>query len=133
MNLYPHFRLLRHDLPRRMWTLELSIEDEQRRWDVPRGPPLHPHERHLAVQREPSTDLPSIGDCWDAGPCEVRKWTPRHVVAVLHGAKIKGCFALVQFRRAGSPHWLWVRVRPAHHTQPPARHTEVARELLGVA
>lgn len=111
MNLCPHFRLVRHGAVRPRWTLEIATATEQRTWDVPRGPPLHPRERHLAIEASVSAEMPVLGACWDAGPCEIRCWTPRHIVAVLHGARIKGCFSLVQFRRPGRAQWLWVRVR----------------------
>jgi hypothetical protein len=119
MNLCPHFRVLRPEAPRRAWALALSFEDQQKIWDVPRGAPLRARDRHLAIERTPSNAAPNIGECWDAGPCEVRKWMPRHIVIVLHGAKINGCFSLVRFRRYTQPHWLWVRVRPGNRTRRP--------------
>ncbi|WP_415907267.1 hypothetical protein [Oleiharenicola sp. Vm1] len=113
MNLYPHFRLLHRIRPRPAWTLELSLDDQRKIWSIPHGPLLHPHERHLAIELVNGIEAPeSFADCWDAGPAEIRKWTSRQIVAVLHGAKLRGCFSLVRFHHAGQPHWLWVRVNP---------------------
>lgn len=111
MNLYPHFRLLQRAHPRRACTLELSHDELRKTWNIPHGPPLQPHERHLAVELagNPSASQ-MVADCWDAGPAEIRKWTPRQIVVVLHGARLRGCFSFVRFRNTGQPHWLWVRV-----------------------
>lgn len=113
-HLLPHFRLLRHDEPRRHWELEITADSEHKDWDVPRGPPQHPLEHRLAVERRTEAPAEVLGDCWDAGPCEVRRWSPTQIVVVLHGAKLKGCFALRQLRRSHPPHWRWTRVRPLH-------------------
>lgn len=117
MNLYPHFRLL-HDAPARSaWTLELSVDAERKAWIVPHGPPTRPHDRHLAIERLDDGERPAASPaCWDAGPAEIRKWQPRHVVVVLHGARLRGCFALIRVTRATHAHWLWLRVNPRAHS-----------------
>lgn len=124
MNIYPHFRLLHRTRLRRTWTLEISVDTERRVWNIPRGPILHAHDRHLAIElssEDADADRSAI-ICWDAGPTEIRKWTPRHIVAVLHGAKLRGCFSLVRIRHNGQSHWLWV------HVNPRTRHAHVSRE-----
>lgn len=94
-------------------------------WAVPKGPPLAPGERHLALQVE---DHPlSCGDfegeipaghygagtvrIWDRGPCEVREWTGDRIVFVSHGARLRGCFGLIRMRQLGPRHWLFLSMR----------------------
>jgi hypothetical protein len=116
MNTYPHFRLLRGTRSRQTWMLELSLDSQRKAWSLPRGAVLHPHERHLAIDAtDVAETLSAPTECWDAGPAEIRKWTDRHIVTVLHGAKLRGCFSLVRFRNSGRLHWLWVRVKTRDH------------------
>lgn len=111
MNVYPHFRVLRWTRPHQTWMLELSVDAERRTWSIPHGPVLHTRERHLALEQPDAGHAAhGIADCWDAGPTEIRKWTRGHIVAVLHGAKLRGCYSLVRFRRNSQARWLWVRV-----------------------
>lgn len=121
MNIFPHFRILYWKRPHDTWVLEMSVDAERRAWSIPHGPVLHARERHLAIELPGEAHAASaISDCWDAGPVELRKWTPRHIVAVLHGAKLRGCFSLMRFRQNTPPRWLWVRVNQrAQHSRPP--------------
>lgn len=129
MNLYPHFRLLRGASRRASSFLELTCAAGNKTWLVPRGPPTLPHERHLAVERELAPEnLLGSATCWDAGPAEIRKWLPRHIVVVLHGARLRGCFALVRLTRAAHAHWLWTRVNPP--LRPATRRTKSALSAL---
>lgn len=123
MILCPHFLLLRENAAQPRWRLQISHDGAQRLWDVPRGPPLRPRERHLALER--SLDAPALafGPCWDAGPCEMRKWSANRVVLVLYGAKVKGCFSLVRFRGGARRRWSWVRVRISRRATRPATVT----------
>ncbi len=128
MNIYPHFRILHWKRPHQSWVLELSFDSERRLWSMPHGPVLHARERHLAIELSGAADAVSgIPDCWDAGPVEIRKWSPQHIVAVLHGAELRGCFSLVRFRQTAPARWLWVRVSPRSRHSPLISRPVVAR------
>lgn len=89
-------------------------------WAVPKGLPERPGVRRLAVQVE-DHDL-SFGDfegtipegeygageirIWDRGTYEAREWTDERIVVVLHGARLRGAYSLIRFRRKGEREWL---------------------------
>jgi hypothetical protein len=93
------------------YELQLEVGGAMRAWALRKEPTLDPAVKRLALERE----APGAGEVWDRGPYEQggRVAWPQalergHAVFVLHGAKLRGGFAL-QRTRPGQ--WLLVKRR----------------------
>ena len=92
-------------------------------WALPRGVPDHPDENRLAVHTEdhPLEYLEFEGDIpkgeygagtmriWDGGTFEAEKWRDGEVIAVFHGERMKGRYALFRTREDD---WMIHRMDP---------------------
>jgi DNA ligase D-like protein (predicted 3'-phosphoesterase) len=127
------FVVQQHAATTRHFDLRLEVAGAMRSWAVPKGPSLDPAVKRLAVQ-VPDHDVRHNGFegptehggviVWDRGSYEQggRVAWPQalergHAVFVLHGAKLRGGFALQRTRpqRAGAPaQWLLVKRRDEH-------------------
>jgi DNA ligase D-like protein (predicted 3'-phosphoesterase) len=109
------------------WDLRLEVDGVMRSWAVPKGPSLDPAAKRLAVQVEDHgmghNDFEgALGDggviVWDRGSYEQGgrvAWPEAlergHAVFVLHGAKLRGGFALQRTRTGAKPQWLLIKRR----------------------
>jgi DNA ligase D-like protein (predicted 3'-phosphoesterase) len=110
--------------------LRLEVGGAMRSWAVPKGPSMDPAVKRLAVQVE---DHPidregvegAVGEgraiVWDRGSYEQGgrvAWPEAlergHAVFVLHGAKLRGGFALQRTRAGEKPQWLLIKRRDEH-------------------
>jgi DNA ligase D-like protein (predicted 3'-phosphoesterase) len=107
--------------------LRLQVAGTMRSWAVPRGPSLDPSVKRLAIQvadhalEHNSFEGPTDGGgvvVWDRGHYEQggRVAWPQaldrgHAVFVLHGAKLRGGFALQRTRPGAKPQWLLLKRR----------------------
>jgi acylphosphatase len=97
----------------RGFELRLEVGDGVRAWAVPKGPSLDPAAKRMAIELgAPSGEG---GETWDEGDYEQGGRVPwpeaidrGHAVFVLHGAKLRGGFALQRTGRGG-PRWLLVK------------------------
>jgi DNA ligase D-like protein (predicted 3'-phosphoesterase) len=109
------------------YDLRLEVGGVMRSWAVPKGPSLDPAAKRLAVEVEDHglehNDFEgALGDggviVWDHGTYEQGgrvAWPEAldrgHAVFVLHGAKLRGGFALQRTRPGAKPQWLLVKRR----------------------
>jgi DNA ligase D-like protein (predicted 3'-phosphoesterase) len=108
----------------------LEVDGVMRSWAVPKGPSLDPAVKRFAIQVEDhglghNTFEGRAGRggviVWDRGPYEQGGRVPwpdaldrGHVVFVLHGAKLRGGFALQRTRQGDKPQWLLIKRRDEH-------------------
>src|SRR5919204_3717734 len=102
------FVVQQHDARRLHWDLRLEHEGTLASWALPRGVPEHPDENRLAVRTEdhPLEYLEFHGEIpkgeygagtmtiWDRGAYEAEKFREDEVIAVFHGDRVKGKYAL---------------------------------------
>jgi len=119
----PRFVVQEHHARRLHWDLRLERAGTLASWAVPRGIPVHPNEDRLAVRTEDHPleylefegEIPrgSYGagtmDVWDSGTYEVEKFNDREVIAVFHGERVQGRYALFQTR---GKDWMIHRMDP---------------------
>jgi DNA ligase D-like protein (predicted 3'-phosphoesterase) len=121
------FVVQQHAATARHFDLRLEVDGVMRSWAVPKGPSLDPAEKRLAVQVEDhsvghnSFEGPTGGGgviVWDRGQYEQGgrvAWPEAlergHAVFVLHGAKLRGGFALQRTRPGAKPQWLLIKRR----------------------
>ena len=117
------FVVQEHDATRLHWDLRLEHEGALASWALPRGIPVHPDENRLAVHTEdhPLEYLEFEGvipegqygagtmEIYDRGTYECEKWRDREVIAVFHGERVQGRYAL--FRTRGDD-WMIHRMDP---------------------
>ncbi|MCU0313952.1 MAG: acylphosphatase [Solirubrobacteraceae bacterium] len=104
--------------------LWLEVGAEQRAWVLPKEPSMDPAARRLALEA-PDADAEAGGAVWDEGAYEQGgrvAWPEAlergHAVFVLHGARLRGGFALQRTRAGASPQWLLVKRRDAFAAGP---------------
>jgi bifunctional non-homologous end joining protein LigD len=117
------FVVQEHDARRLHWDLRLEHAGALASWAVPRGIPAHPEENRLAVRTEdhPLEYLEFEGEIpegeygagtmavWDRGTYEPEKFRDDEVIAVFHGERVSGRYAL--FRTKGDD-WMIHRMDP---------------------
>jgi bifunctional non-homologous end joining protein LigD len=117
------FVVQQHDASRLHWDLRLEHEGALASWALPRGIPEHPDENRLAVHTEdhPLEYLEFHGeipkgqygagtmDIWDSGTYEAEKFRENEVIAVFHGHRVRGRYALFQTR---GDDWMIHRMDP---------------------
>jgi bifunctional non-homologous end joining protein LigD len=119
----PRFVVQQHHARRLHWDLRLEHEGTLASWAVPRGIPVHPKEDRLAVRTEdhPLDYLEFEGEIpagsygagtmsvWDSGTYEPEKFRDDEVIAVFHGERVQGRYALFQTR---AKDWMIHRMDP---------------------
>lgn len=121
------FVVQEHQATAHHFDVRLEVEGMMRSWAVPKGPSMDPTVKRFAVQVEdhPLThnDFEGpAGSCaviiWDRGRYEQSGRVPwpealerGHAVFVLHGAKLRGGFALQRTRGSEKPQWLLIKRR----------------------
>jgi DNA ligase D-like protein (predicted 3'-phosphoesterase) len=124
------FVVQEHQATAHHFDLRLEVDGVMRSWAVPKGPSLDPAVKRFAVQVE-DHDLEHNSFegragrggviVWDRGLYEQGGRVPwpdalerGHAVFVLHGAKLRGGFALQRTRRGDKPQWLLIKRRDEH-------------------
>ena len=102
------------------WDLRLERGGVLKSWAVPRGPPVKPGERRLAIAVE-DHPLDYAGfegvipegeygagtvQIWDRGTYEALKWTEEKIEIRIRGEQLSGSYELFRFRKAGEKEWL---------------------------
>jgi DNA ligase D-like protein (predicted 3'-phosphoesterase) len=121
------FVVQEHQATAHHFDVRLEVEGVMRSWAVPKGPSMDPAVKRLAVQVE--DHAPAHNDfegqagsgaviIWDRGSYEQGGRVPwpealerGHAVFVLHGAKLRGGFALQRTRGGEKPQWLLIKRR----------------------
>jgi DNA ligase D-like protein (predicted 3'-phosphoesterase) len=127
------FVVQEHQARAHHFDLRLEVGGVMRSWAVPKGPSLDPAVKRLAVEVEDHDVEPGDFEgrtdgggviVWDRGLYEQGGRVPwpealtrGHAVFVLHGAKLRGGFALQRTRRGEAPQWLLIK-RSDEHARP---------------
>jgi bifunctional non-homologous end joining protein LigD len=123
----PRFVIQEHSATRLHWDLRLEHDGALRSWAVPNGIPMDPNENRKAVHTEdhPLEYLEFHGEIpkgnygagtmtiWDQGTYEPEKMRHDEVIAVFHGDRVQGRYALF---RTGPDEKDWM----IHRMDPPA-------------
>jgi DNA ligase D-like protein (predicted 3'-phosphoesterase) len=124
------FVVQEHQATAHHFDFRLELDGVMRSWAVPKGPSLDPAVKRFAVQVEDHdighnafegrTDRGGV-IIWDRGPYEQGGRVPwpaaldrGHAVFVLHGAKLRGGFALQRTQVGEKPQWLLIKRRDEH-------------------
>jgi DNA ligase D-like protein (predicted 3'-phosphoesterase) len=121
------FVVQEHAATTRHFDLRLEVNGTMRSWALPKGPSLDPAVRRLAVQVEDHELTHNTFEgptehgavvVWDRGGYEQGGRVPwpqalerGHAVFVLHGAKLRGGFALQRTRPGKKPQWMLIKRR----------------------
>jgi DNA ligase D-like protein (predicted 3'-phosphoesterase) len=117
------FVVQEHQATAHHYDLRLEVDGVMRSWAVPKGPSMDPAAKRFAVQVEDHGMAHNDyeGDTviiWDRGAYEQGGRVPwpealdrGHAVFVLHGAKLRGGFALQRTRPGDKPQWLLIKRR----------------------
>lgn len=110
----------KHDATRLHYDLRLERDGVLVSWAVPKGIPLEPGDRRLAIQTEDHPleyggfegTIPrgqygaGSVEIWDRGFYVPVKWMEDKIEFVLAGERVKGRYELVRFEKAGEKEWL---------------------------
>jgi bifunctional non-homologous end joining protein LigD len=116
-----------HHARRLHWDLRLERDGVLMSWAVPNGIPQDPAQNRKAIHVEdhPLEYLEFEGEIpkgsygagriliWDRGEYECEKLEPDEVIAVFHGDRLRGRYAL--FRTGGEKDWMIHRMDPPEH------------------
>src|SRR2546430_6605771 len=121
----PMFVVQRHDARRLHYDFRLERNGALASWAVPKGVPLEPGQRVLAVHVEDHPldyatfegEIPKGNygagtvEIWDSGTYELLEEKPNGGLTVrLHGKRLDGTYALIPAKLSGDPkNWLIVR------------------------
>ena len=109
-----------HHATRLHYDFRLEMDGVLRSWAIPKGPSMDPNEKRLAVLVEDHNlayinfegiILQGYGAgevvIWDRGTYDLKKVRKNEIFFFLNGKKLKGNFALAQFRGKGNENrWL---------------------------
>lgn len=106
------FVVQKHQATRLHYDFRLELDGVLKSWAVPKGPPVEPKVRRLAVAVEdhPLDYMNFEGtipkgeygagtvEIWDRGTFDLKERTDKTISFVLHGKKLRGDYRLVNFR-----------------------------------
>jgi len=115
----PIFVVQKHQATHLHYDFRLEMNGVLKSWAVPKEPSMNPGDKRLAILVD-DHDLGYAGfsgtieegygkgtvDIWDKGTYEMVSKKDSKMVFELHGKKLKGCFVLLKFEKAGPKNWL---------------------------
>jgi DNA ligase D-like protein (predicted 3'-phosphoesterase) len=118
-----YFVVQEHHAKNLHFDLRLERDGVLKSWAVPKGVPLVPGEKHLAVAVEdhpldyghfegtiPEGEYGAgTVSIWDNGHYETKHWDNDKIEITFHGKRLEGPYVLVRFIRAGKNEWLLFR------------------------
>ena len=119
----PNFVVQEHTARTHHFDFRLEKDGVYKSWAVPKGIPVEPGLKRLAVQVEnhaleygrfegeipPGQYGAGTVSIWDKGQYEVHEWTPARIVVSLEGSRLVGRYSLVRFKRGKERDWLIFR------------------------
>lgn len=119
------FVVHRHDSRSPHYDLRLEKDGVLKSWAVPKGIPVMPGRRNLAIDSG-DHDLSTLNfhgtipageygageiGIYDKGTYEVESWHDDKIVFILHGERLDGRYVLVKFKKAGENDWLLMKTK----------------------
>jgi acylphosphatase len=114
------------------FVLHLQVAGRMRSWAMPKGPSMNPADKRLALELPDAAASDAATEPWDQGLYEQGGRVPwpealdrGHAVFVLHGAHLRGGFALQRTRPADgarAAQWLLVKRKDEHAQYPGTDH-----------
>lgn len=106
------FVVQKHSASHLHWDFRLEMDGVLKSWAVPKGPPLKPHEKRLAVHVEDHPvgyinfkgTIPKGNygagkvQIWDKGKYELLEKSDKNIKFILYGKKLNGPYDLVNFK-----------------------------------
>jgi bifunctional non-homologous end joining protein LigD len=129
----PGFVVHEHWASQHHFDFRLEMDGVLKSWAVPKGPPILPGIKRLAMQVDDHPlDYASFEgtipaghygagkvEIWDKGDYVLNRKTSKEIRFSLRGAKLRGEYALVLMRvQEGKAQWLLLRLSPAGLTSP---------------
>jgi DNA ligase D-like protein (predicted 3'-phosphoesterase) len=121
----PFFVVHEHWATRHHFDLRLEMDGVLKSWAVPKGPPIEPGVKRLAIAVEDHAieygsfegNIPE-GEygagkvaIWDHGEYVLKQRGPRKIQFELHGKKLEGCYELVLMKEErGKQQWLFFKM-----------------------
>ena len=116
----PIFVIQKHFAKTTHFDFRLEKDGVLKSWAVPKGMPLKPGIKRLAIETEdhaleyagwegtiPKGDYGAGKvEIWDQGEYEVEEWLDDRIVFKLGGKQANGRFCMVPFKKAGDKIWL---------------------------
>jgi bifunctional non-homologous end joining protein LigD len=121
----PVFVIQKHFARTLHYDFRLEKNGVLKSWAVPKGLPLKPDIKRLAIETE-DHDLDYAGwegtipkgsygaekvEVWDQGEYEVEEWLEDRIVFKLHGKQANGRYCMGKFEKAGEKIWLLFALR----------------------
>jgi DNA ligase D-like protein (predicted ligase)/DNA ligase D-like protein (predicted 3'-phosphoesterase) len=122
------FVVQEHHSRRLHYDLRLEKDGVLKSWAVPKGIPVDPSEKRLAVATE-DHPLGYAGfegvipkgqygagtvKIWDKGVYEVKVWDEKMIEFTVQGEKLKGRYVLARLKKAGEKSWLLLKGKEKH-------------------
>ena len=118
------FVVQKHQATHLHYDFRLELDGVLKSWAVPKGPPIEPKIRRLAVSVEdhPIDYIDFEGtipkgeygagnvEIWDRGTFDLRERDEKTISIILHGKKLKGDYRLVNFKENN---WLLFKANPS--------------------
>jgi len=118
-----YFVIHEHHARNLHFDVRLERDGVLKSWAVPKGVPLVPGEKHLAVEVEdhpldyghfegtiPEGEYGAgTVSIWDNGHYETKHWDDTKIEITFHGKRLDGPYVFVRFKRAGKNDWLLFR------------------------
>ncbi len=118
------FVVQKHQATHLHYDFRLELDGVLKSWAVPKGPPMEPKIRRLAVSVEdhPIDYIDFEGtipkgeygagnvEIWDRGTFDLRERDEKTISIILHGKKLKGDYRLVNFKENN---WLLFKANPS--------------------
>lgn len=119
----PIYVIQKHMATHLHYDFRLEMDGILKSWAIPKEPDDRPGVKRLAIQVEdhPLEYAEFQGiipegeygagevEIWDSGYYELVKKTDKSIEAEIHGKRLKGCFVLMRFEKAGEKAWLFFK------------------------
>ncbi|MGQ9596577.1 MAG: DNA polymerase ligase N-terminal domain-containing protein [Thermoproteota archaeon] len=119
----PIYVIQKHMATHLHYDFRLEMDGILKSWAIPKEPDDRPGVKRLAIQVEdhPLEYAEFQGiipegeygagkvEIWDSGYYELVKRTDKSIEAEIHGKRLKGCFVLMRFEKAGEKAWLFFK------------------------
>lgn len=121
----PVFVIQEHHSRHHHFDFRLEHDGTLASWAVPKGIPVTPGPRHLAIRTEDHPlayagfegNIPEgeygAGEViiWDRGTFTTLTWNDDRIEVILQGTRLSGRYLLIKFKKAGDQDWLIFRAK----------------------